>query len=36
MAPALAASVETARQLRASQRSVIRFAPSGEMFVDAG
>lgn len=34
MAPALAASVETARQLRARPRSVIRFASNGEMSVD--
>ena len=34
MAPALAASVETAKQLRARQRSVIRFAPDGQMFLD--
>lgn len=34
MAPALAASVETAQLLRAKQRSVIRFAQDGQMFVD--
>lgn len=34
MAPALSASVETARQLRKSQRSTIRFGTDGEMFVD--
>lgn len=35
MAPALSASVETAKQLRVRQRSVIRFGVDGEMFVDA-
>jgi len=36
MAPALAASVETAHQLRAGQRSVIHFAQDGWMFLDGG
>ena len=34
MAPALAASIETAQLLRARQRSVVRFAQDGQMFVD--
>ncbi|WP_333679799.1 poly-beta-1,6-N-acetyl-D-glucosamine biosynthesis protein PgaD [Dyella sp.] len=34
MAPALSASVDTAKQLRARQRAVIRFGQNGEMFVD--
>lgn len=34
MAPALSASLETAKQLRKSQRSIIRFTPDGHMMVD--
>lgn len=36
MAPVLSASLETAKELRARQRSVIRFGQNGEMFVDTG
>jgi biofilm PGA synthesis protein PgaD len=36
MAPALAASVETAQRLRAGKRSVVHFAQDGWMFLDAG
>ena len=35
MAPALASSVETARQLRGGRRSVIHFAHDGQMFLDS-
>jgi biofilm PGA synthesis protein PgaD len=34
MAPALSASLETAKQLRKSQRSIIRFTQDGHMMVD--
>ncbi|HUB88169.1 MAG TPA: poly-beta-1,6-N-acetyl-D-glucosamine biosynthesis protein PgaD [Dyella sp.] len=35
MAPVLAASLDTARRLRARQRSVVHFAPDGWMLLDA-
>ena len=35
MAPALAASLDTARALRVRQRAVIQFGPDGKMFLDA-
>jgi biofilm PGA synthesis protein PgaD len=35
MAPVLASSVDTARQLRSGRRSVIRFAHDGQMFLDS-